>query len=95
MRIADLPGASLAQPSGPTIWLDNNAAGWGWFVDATPWDDAEFTTPGDHGEQEREHGEPGASATGVVTAESLVGNTIFNAILDWGASLETVHDARW
>src|SRR5262249_33639322 len=33
--------------------LDDNAAGWGWFIDATPGDDSEFTTRGDQGEQER------------------------------------------
>jgi hypothetical protein len=53
IRIADLPGATLGLASGQTIWLDDNAAGWGWFVDPTPWDDAEFTTPGDPGEQGR------------------------------------------
>ncbi len=26
--------------------INTNAAGWGWFVDPTPWDDSEFTTPG-------------------------------------------------
>jgi hypothetical protein len=30
-----------------TIWLDNNAAGWGWFVDRSPGDDSEFSTAGD------------------------------------------------
>ncbi len=30
-----------------------NAAGWGWFVDRTPRDDSEFTTPGNQGEQHR------------------------------------------
>ncbi len=34
------------------IWLDDNAAGWGWFVDPTPGDDSEFTMPGDQGEQD-------------------------------------------
>lgn len=51
IRIADLGGTTLGLASGNTIWLDGNAAGWGWFVDPTPWDDAEFTTPGDQGEQ--------------------------------------------
>src|SRR5262245_52130961 len=36
--------------AGGIIWLDDKAAGWGWFVDATPWEDSEFTTPGDQGE---------------------------------------------
>jgi hypothetical protein len=30
---------------GNTNWLDVNAAGWGWFVDETPWDDAESPSP--------------------------------------------------
>jgi len=53
IRIADLGGATLGMASGNTIWLDDNAAGWGWFLDATPWDDSEFTTPGNQGEQDR------------------------------------------
>jgi glucose/arabinose dehydrogenase len=51
IRIADLGGAFLGLASGHTIWLDDNAAGWGWFVDPTPHDDSEFTTAGDQGEQ--------------------------------------------
>jgi probable HAF family extracellular repeat protein len=53
IRIADLGGATLGLASGHTIWLDDNAAGWGWFVDPTPWDDSEFTAPGDQGERNR------------------------------------------
>ncbi len=53
VRIADLGGTTLGMVSGNTIWLDDDAAGWGWFVDPTPWDDREFTTPGDQGEQNR------------------------------------------
>jgi membrane-associated phospholipid phosphatase len=53
VRIADLGGLALGQAAGGVIWLDYNAAGWGWFVDATPRDDSEFTTPGDQGEQGR------------------------------------------
>jgi len=37
--------------SGHTIWLDDNATGWGWFIDPTPGDDREFSTLGDQGEQ--------------------------------------------
>src|SRR5262249_29246595 len=47
VHIADLGGLTLGRADGNTIWLDDNAAGWGWFVDDTPWDDSEFTTPGD------------------------------------------------
>jgi probable HAF family extracellular repeat protein len=53
VRIADLDGTTLGFTSGNTIWIDSNAAGWGWFVDATPNDDSEFTTPGNQGEQNR------------------------------------------
>ena len=51
--IADLGGTTLGLASGHTIWLDDNAAGWGWFVDPTPADDSEFTTPGNQGEKNR------------------------------------------
>ena len=53
ITIGDLGGTTLGLASGNTIWLDENAAGWGWFVDSTPWDDAEFTAPGNQGEQNR------------------------------------------
>ncbi len=53
IRIADLGGLTLGMASGNTIWLDDDAAGWGWFVDRTPFDDSEFTTPGNQGEQGR------------------------------------------
>jgi subtilisin-like proprotein convertase family protein len=53
VQVADLGGATLGLASGNAIWLDDNAAGWGWFVDRTPRDDSEFTTPGDQGEQGR------------------------------------------
>src|SRR5262249_11320233 len=43
----------LGLASGHTIWLDDIAAGWGWFVDRTPWEDSEFTRPGNKGEQHR------------------------------------------
>ena len=53
VRIADLGGTTLGLASGNTIWLDDNAAGWGWFVDRTPRNDSEFTRPGNQGEQNR------------------------------------------
>jgi biopolymer transport protein ExbB len=51
VRIADLSALTLGLASGNTIWLDDNAAGWGWFIDSTPQSDSEFTTPGNQGEQ--------------------------------------------
>src|SRR5439155_14245723 len=38
----DLPGRTLGLASGTVIYLDANAAGHGWFLDPTPWDDTEF-----------------------------------------------------
>jgi hypothetical protein len=51
IKIAKLSGGDLGLTEGNTIWLDVNAAGYGWFVDATPQNDNAFTTPGDHGQQ--------------------------------------------
>ncbi len=42
VRIADLPGARLAETCRGTITLDVKAAGFGWFVDATPSSNEEF-----------------------------------------------------
>jgi hypothetical protein len=55
VSIADLGGAALgmAYPGRHAITLDDDAAGWGWFVDPTPYDDNEFVLPGDQGEQDR------------------------------------------
>ena len=51
VRIADLGGTTLGLASGNTIWLDDDAAGWGWFIDATPRNDSEFVRSGNQGEQ--------------------------------------------
>ena len=40
--IEDLPGATLGVAGSQSISIDVNAAGYGWFVDATPFDDSEF-----------------------------------------------------
>src|SRR5262249_2646565 len=53
VTITDLAGPQLGLAWGNTIWLDLNAAGWGWFIDPTPADAREFTTPGNQGEQNR------------------------------------------
>lgn len=42
IRIADLPGATLGLVVGDRLYLDINAAGHGWFVDATPDADEEY-----------------------------------------------------
>ncbi|HUE70964.1 MAG TPA: Ig-like domain-containing protein [Pirellulaceae bacterium] len=41
--VADLPGSMLGMEAPGTIVIDVNAAGYGWFVDATPESDEEFS----------------------------------------------------
>lgn len=53
LQIANLGGRALCRASGSTITLDDNAAGWGWFVDKTPWEDSGFVKKGNQGEQQR------------------------------------------
>jgi hypothetical protein len=40
--IADLNGSTLGLALGDTVWIDVDAAGYGWFIDSTPYDNAEF-----------------------------------------------------
>ena len=42
-EIADFRDLTLGQATTDTIYIDADAAGYGWFVDETPWDDVEFT----------------------------------------------------
>jgi hypothetical protein len=42
VRVADLPGAQLAELADGELTIDVDAAGHGWFVDPTPSDDLEF-----------------------------------------------------
>lgn len=53
VQVSDLAGPTLGQAQGSTILLDRNAAGWGWYIDATPEDDNEFLWPGNQGEKHR------------------------------------------
>jgi hypothetical protein len=41
-EIADLGSLTLGQAIGTTVLIDDNAAGFGWFVDTSPSDDVEF-----------------------------------------------------
>ena len=45
IQIEDLPVLELGLTVGDSVTLSSNAAGWGWFVDQTPYDDAEFQKP--------------------------------------------------
>jgi hypothetical protein len=42
-QVADLPGEAVSQTNGTVVTLDLDAAGRGWFVDATPLLDEEFS----------------------------------------------------
>ena len=42
LEIVDLPADQLTQANGMTLQIDADAAGWGWFVDPTPGNHAEF-----------------------------------------------------
>jgi hypothetical protein len=53
IQIVDLPDTALGASSTGVIYIDANAAGYGWFVDPTPSDDSEFLIAGDQGEQSR------------------------------------------
>ncbi|HVK09010.1 MAG TPA: PKD domain-containing protein, partial [Gemmataceae bacterium] len=53
VHITDLPAGVLGMAVTDAVLLDVDAAGIGWFVDSTPWDDSEFRLPGDQGEQGR------------------------------------------
>ncbi len=53
VQVRKLGGTTLGLASGNTIWLDDNAAGWGWFVDSTPGNSSEFLQFGNQGEQHR------------------------------------------
>jgi hypothetical protein len=41
-ELTDSPGGVLGVTSAPTVYIDHDAAGRGWFVDGSPWDDEEF-----------------------------------------------------
>jgi hypothetical protein len=43
VKVVDLSGGTLGRAVPGTIYLDVNAAGYGWFVDSTPFDHSEFT----------------------------------------------------
>jgi photosystem II stability/assembly factor-like uncharacterized protein len=43
VQIVDLSGWYLGMAAPGVIWIDLDAAGFGWFIDATPADDKEFT----------------------------------------------------
>ena len=66
-RIADLDDARLGLTLGTVIWIDVDAAGHGWFVDASPADDVEFSRVGQDGELWAADGSPAGGAMDLLT----------------------------
>jgi hypothetical protein len=50
-RIAGVGELTVGTAVAEVNWLDDNAAGWGWFVGRTPQSDFEFTRCGNQGEK--------------------------------------------
>ncbi len=60
ITVSDLGGSTLlAATSGRMVKIDDNAAGYGWFVDSTPLDDVEFVVHNDRLEMQSSLSEPG------------------------------------
>jgi len=53
VNVADLGDQLLGLAHVDAIWIDDDAAGWGWYLDATPWDDVEYLRPHDSGQRNR------------------------------------------
>ncbi len=49
VSVADLAGGKLGYAEGSTILIDADAAGHGWFIDFTPYDNSEFSAQGKNG----------------------------------------------
>jgi VCBS repeat-containing protein/autotransporter-associated beta strand protein len=64
-RVADLDGNRLGSAESFLVTIDVDAAGHGWFVDSTPFDDSEFT----------------ATAQGTYTASALMGVDMLSIIM--------------
>lgn len=48
-EVADLDGLTLGLTEENMVFIDSDAAGYGWFIDTTPLDDVEFSPSGDEG----------------------------------------------
>jgi hypothetical protein len=67
VRIADLPHGMLGEAVDKTICLSPTAAGYGWFVDSTPADDAEFAAAIGADARAAQAGSPAANRVDLLT----------------------------
>jgi hypothetical protein len=67
VEVANLSGKTLGEALGNTIWIDNNAAGYGWFVDPTPADDTEFVKQSGSGSLAGQKGTSAATRVDLLT----------------------------
>src|SRR5262249_26774146 len=72
VAIADLPDGGNGQLpvlgyTTDTVLIDVNAGGFGWFIDPTPGDDAEFTTTGDTRSFTASAASPASAGTDLLT----------------------------
>jgi hypothetical protein len=67
LEILDLPGNLLGLTSHHTIQIDVNAAGYGWFVDTSPWDDLEFVQTNETRARTALPGSPAADRADLLT----------------------------
>ncbi|MFI4851743.1 MAG: hypothetical protein ACIAZJ_21700 [Gimesia chilikensis] len=91
VQIVDLPDTILGRVNADTIYLDVNAAGYGWFVDETPRDHSEFQTDG----QLSLLALPGSEADGVIDLWTVIrhelGHLVGDAHTDEGIMESTVN----
>lgn len=66
-EIVDIKGLALAQTVGNVVLIDQNAAGHGWFVDATPAGDSEFTIRASAGELRAQSSSPALARIDLLT----------------------------
>jgi len=67
VSVADLPNLRVGSSDTGQILIDRDAAGHGWFLDATPGDDSEFHGAGNH-----LAADAGGSADGLIDALSVI-----------------------
>ena len=74
--VIDLPGLEIGRTNGSSILIDADAAGHGWFIDATPRDDAEFRRAVDGGLAAK----PGSDADGRIDLLTAIAHELGHVI---------------